>query len=351
MARSAAPEILVNARFRRQRVTGVQRVAAEITQRLATPTHEAVPGGGTSLGRGHLWEQAALPLKARGRTIWSPCNTGPLMTENQVVTIHDAAVFDHPEWFAPAFARLYHNLLPLLAKRVRGIVTVSEYSRRALASALGIPEARISVVSNGVDARFAPAATGKPDALPLALRGRPYFVALSTLEPRKNLKLIFQAWRLAQRRLPTGYGLLIIGGKGASAVFSQGPGTVPTDDSDASVVYSGYVDDADLPFLLSGATALLYPSLYEGFGLPALEAMSCGTVVVTTALTSMPEVCGDAAIYVDPYDPTSLAETLVDLANDEQLREAHASRGLQQASTFSWELAAQRMDEIFARVQ
>ena len=351
MAPSATREILVNARFRRQRVTGVQRVAAEITQRLATPTGEAIPGGATTFGRGHLWEQAALPWSARGRTIWSPCNTGPLMAENQVVTIHDAAVFDHPEWFAPAFARLYHNLLPLLAKRVRRIVTVSEYSRRALARALGIPEAHISVVSNGVDTRFSPSAPSRPDVLPAALRGRPYFVALSTLEPRKNLKLIFQAWQLARDRLPLGYGLLVVGGAGAAAVFKQAHANPVPGDSDASVVYSGYVDDADLPALLSGATALLYPSLYEGFGLPALEAMACGTAVVTTALTSMPEVCGDAAIYVDAYDPASLAGALIDLANDDQLRDGHASRGLGQASAFTWGLAAQRMDAIFAHVQ
>ncbi|WP_116091295.1 glycosyltransferase family 4 protein [Sphingomonas crusticola] len=339
------PEIAVNGRFRRQRLTGTQRVAAEIAARLKIPHRIIEPREDLSGGRGHAWEQIVLPLRARGQMLWGPCNTGPVAGRRQIVTIHDAAVLEHPEWFAPNFARLYGRLLPILARRIDRVVTVSEFSRERLSALLGIGTDRIEVVPNGVSDHFRPVPAEQRD-LPPALAGRPYFATLFTREPRKNLDLVLQAWKLAKPMLPPGTALAIIGGRGAAGVFGEGSAVNGIDDD--GVVYCGYLPDAVLPGLLSGAWGLVYPSLYEGFGLPALEAMACGTPTIVTALTSLPEVCGDAALYVDAHDPRELAEALLTLAGDPGLRAALARKGIERARTFTWDRAAARMDNILS---
>lgn len=337
----------INARFRRGPQTGVQRVAAEILPRLGLPHREFAPDSAASGVAGHAWEQFILPARAMGAPLWSPCNTGPVAVRSQVVTIHDAAVFDHPEWFSRSFVATYRLLLPLLARSARRIVTVSHFSRARLALALGIPGDRIEVVHNGVAERFAPAA---PEAVAQAaaqhgvIPGR-YFVTLSTLEPRKNLALTLRAWAAARARLPADVRLLMLGGAGKASIFS---GTDEGGDPEG-VVRAGFVPDADLPGLLSGATALIYPSLYEGFGLPILEAMACGAPVVTARTSSLHEVGGTAALYVDPDDAGALAATLCRLVAETDLRSDLREAGLVQASKFSWDTAAAQMRAIFQR--
>ncbi len=337
-------DIVVNGRFLGQRMTGVQRVAHEITRRLAVPHRVVRPAKGASGARGHGWEQMVLPARAAGGLIWSPCNMGPLAARRQVVTIHDAAVFEHPEWFSSRFGRVYRGLLPLLARRVARVVTVSHFSRDRLAEALGIDAARIAVVHNGVGDQFRPTPALHPALVPI-VGDRPYFATLSTREPRKNLQLVMRAWALARPRLPEDMVLLVVGGQGASAVFGDRPGAQP-DGAGGGIIHTGYLPDDALPSLLSGAHGLLYPSLYEGFGLPALEAMACGTPAVTTRLTSLPEVCGEDALYVDPADPQDLADALVRLAGDPDLRADLGRRGLARSRQFNWDKAAKQMDEI-----
>lgn len=337
--------LCVNARFRRGPQTGVQRVASEILSRLTLPTTEICPAGPLNGVSGHLWEQAVLPLLCKGRPLWSPCNTGPIAYHNQVVTLHDASVFDHPEWYSSAFVRTYTAMWPLLARRCRQIVTVSEHARARLAAALRIPVTRIQVVKNGVSDRFTPLPSADIEEVAARYGVEPgrYFVTLSTLEPRKNLKLVLQAWEIAKAHFPQGMQLLLLGGSGGSHIFADGrePSQIPE-----GVALSGYVPDEDLPGLLGGACALLYPSRYEGFGLPVLEAMACGTPAVTTALTSLPEVGGDAVRYVDPDDPAELAGLIRELATNRTLREDLRDAGLERAKEFSWEAAAANMQSI-----
>lgn len=338
-------ELAINGRFRHQRLTGVQRVAAEITRRLKTPYRVIEPSKDLNGGRGHLWEQLVLPARAGRQLLWGPCNTGPVAKTRQIVTIHDAAVLEHPEWFSPNFARLYGQLLPLLARRIDRVVTVSEFSRERLSALLGIGLDRIAVVPNGVSDHFRPVAEAERD-LPPALVGRPYFATLFTREPRKNLDLVLKAWKAARPQLPADTVLAVIGGRGAAGVFGEGRGE--SDVGDDGVVHCGYLPDAVLPAVLSGAWGLVYPSLYEGFGLPALEAMACGTPAVVTALTSLPEVCGDAALYVDALDPRGLVDAFVTLAGDPALRADLGRQGIARARLFSWDGAAARMDSILA---
>jgi glycosyltransferase involved in cell wall biosynthesis len=343
------PELVVNGRFKVQKRTGIQRVGEEITARLRTPHVVVEPEQRASGAAGHAWEQLVLPVKAKGRLIWGPCNTGPVMAASQILTIHGAAVIDHPEWFSASFVHLNRNLWPTLAKRARHIVTVSHFSKGRLSEVLNIPESKITVIWNGVDESFRPSSQAAIEhaAASVGLANRPYFATLSTIEPRKNLGLVLQAWSRAKPRLPSGMALLVIGGSGAKSVFGRtimDKSTVPD-----GVVFSGYVAEEMLPSLISGAQAVLYPSVYEGFGLPVLEAMACGVPAVTTQLTSLPEVGGGVALYVDATDPQDLAKTLINLATSEDLRRERSAMGLQRAKLFTWDLAAASMDEIFKR--
>ncbi|MDR3527567.1 MAG: glycosyltransferase family 1 protein [Rhizomicrobium sp.] len=335
----------INGRFRGQTLSGVQRVAAAYLRHLKSPHTVLMPRRPISGVKAHLWEQIVLPQMTGGRPLWSPCNTGPLAVTRQVVTIHDAAVFDHPEWFSHGFVRLYNLLLPPLAKRCLRVVTVSEFSRIRLAQRLGIDVKRIDVIWNGVDKNFAPHSSAEIDVVKNAvgIGGARYFASLSTLEPRKNLSLVLRAWQLAQPFLPKDMKLLIIGKKGAASVFREDR---CVDTNIENVVYTGYLSEKMLPALLGGAEAVLYPSLYEGFGLPVVEAMACGAPVMTTRLASLPEIAGDAAIYVDAEDPQSLADQLICMAKSADFRSEYSGRGIERVKLFSWPEAAKRMDAI-----
>ena len=340
--------IAINARFRRGPQTGVQRVASELVQRLDLPMAEFAPAGTATGVRGHVWEQMALPVRLAGAPLFSPCNTGPVLVRAQVALLHDAATFDHPEWFSRGFVASYRALWPLLARRARRIVTVSEFSRGRLAEALGLPRVAIEVVPNGVSAHFAPQsapAIGQATAAFGLTPGR-YFATLSTLEPRKNLGLVLEAWRRLTGRLPADIRLVLIGGSGGGHIFrGEGGGS----DDPAGVIRTGFVTDAMLPALLGGAIALVYPTRYEGFGLPPLEAMACGTPAIVTPLASLPEVCGEAALYVDADDGKALADYMADLVRSPSLRAELAEAGLARAAGFTWDNAARHMREILIR--
>lgn len=337
----------MNARFRRMRTTGVQRVADALSARLSTSVRDIEPAAPAEGLRGHLWEQVVLPGRVGDQLLWSPCNTGPVVCDHQVVTLHDAAVLDHPEWFSRSFRLAYRTLWPALARRAAQIVTVSEDARGRLARALHIPEAQIMVAHNGVDPQFHPVSqqAAAEVATRYGVRPNRYFVTLSTLEPRKNLALVAAAWREAAADLPADMSLLVVGGAGDGRIFAGG-----RLQQAEGLVRTGYVPDEDLPSLLSGARALLYPSLYEGFGLPVLEAMACGTAAVTTRETSLPEVGGEAALYVDSHDPSDLARKIRALAVDDALRDHHGRLGLERARRFSWDASAAAMDDLFRRL-
>lgn len=324
--------LAVNGRFQTQRITGVQRYAHEITARLAPEVEVLAPSGAGRGVRGHVWEQGVLPRLSRGRLLWSPCNTGPLSARRQVVTIHDCAFVDHPEAFSRLFAAWYGWLIPRLARRARRVITVSKFSAERLAMVCKLPPERIDVVYNGVGAHMRPAA---PETIAdvrrrLSLPER-YVLSLGSLEPRKNLRRLLEAWSRLKRR---DVGLVLAGGE--SSVFrSAGIDVLPV-----GVQLAGYVADADLPALYSGAEAFVYPSLYEGFGLTVLEAMACGAPVVCSGTTALPEVTGDAAIAVDPMNIDDIADGIERLLSDGPLRERLRQLGLARAAEFTWDKTA-----------
>ncbi|MDR3507374.1 MAG: glycosyltransferase family 1 protein [Caulobacteraceae bacterium] len=341
---------VINGRFRGRAPTGVQRVASTITARLTGHATVISPRRPLNGVVGHMWEQCVLPGLVGDRLLWSPCNTGPLLTENQVVTIHDAAVFDFPGSFSNSFREGYRLLLPKLAQRVRRVTTVSEFSRQRLSEHLKLDADRIDVIWNGVDSHFEPQPEEHVQTVTSALGLKPqeYFAALSTIEPRKNLQLTINAWQQARQRAGCGLDemkLVVVGATGPAKIFGRHSTTAAAEN----IIFTGYLPEEQLPAVLAGARAVLFPSLYEGFGLPIVEAMACGTPTVVTRRGSLPEVAGDAALYVDAIDPSDLADAMIRLAHDDALRAGLSQKGLERAKLFSWDAAAAQYDAILSR--
>jgi len=333
-----ADRIVVNTRSLTAALTGVQRYGAELSALFGERVTKVSPYRPMQGMAGHLWEQLQLPFLVKGRLLWSPANSGPIMLERQVVTIHDIAVIDHPEWFNARFAAWYRWVTPRLVRRVSRVIAVSEFTKRRLVEVTGVDESRVSVVPNGVDKRFNP----KPPAEVAAVRNRlgipssNYVLSLATLEPRKNMVGQFEAWARCVWHLPDDVWLVISGPKGKDHVFSN----LQLRNVPPRVHFTGYVQDEDLPALYSGAMALLYPSFYEGFGLPALEAMATGTAPIVSNSTAPHEVAGDAGIAVDPHNHDSIASAIVRIVQDGRWREELEHRAVRRSEIFSWDRTA-----------
>ena len=331
-------KVALNARFYSHRTTGMQRYAIEISRRLRHGLEEIRPAAPLTGAKGHLWEQGYLPVAVGSRLLWSPNNTGPLVVRRQICTFHDLIPLERPDWFSKGFAAWYGWLLPRLARSVPHLIAISEFTKSRIAEICRVPENRITVVPNGVDERFQPATPAAIAAMRTALgiESRDYLVYVGSLEPRKNLRGLLEAWSRIQDS-SGGVELVVAGAKGRSQVFAgAGLSEIPP-----RVFFTGYVPDEHLPALYSGALGAVYPSLYEGFGLPPLEAMACGTPVITSSTTSLPEVTGKAALLVDPAKISEIAEAMKALIGGGQLREQLRLQGLARAAQFTWDRAAQ----------
>jgi len=326
--------IYLNGRFKSHRVTGLQRYAQEVSARLASQLQVCQPAAKLRGWRGHLWEQTVLPLQSRSGLLWSPCASGPLLATNHVVTLHDIFPLESPQWYSQAFVDWYRVMLSSLAKRSRHIIAVSHYTKSRLRQFFNIPDEKITVVYHGVDSAFSSVTQDQVSAARVALQlpSLNYFLFVGSLEPRKNLSRLLAAWSSIAHELPADL-WLIVTGAGDRAVY-QGSGLAPLPPR---VHMTGYVPDLHLPGLYAGSSAFLYPSLAEGFGFPPLEAMAAGVPVLTSKVTALPEICGAAAIYVDPYDVHSIAESLLTLSLDQTLRIRLADLGRTRARDFTWE--------------
>lgn len=289
---------------------------------------------------GNLWEQFILPLQIkRSEILWSPANAGPWTVHNQVVTIHDASVFDHPEWFRPSFAAWTRLSWKILAKRVKAIMTVSNFSRGRLIHHLQISENKIHVIPNGVGKPFEPQAGNTIEEVRRKYDlNMPYFLFVGTREPRKNLAKLMEAFE----KLHSSTHILAIAG-GEGKVFA-----------DSSVQFNssahkglGYVPDADLPALYSGSTAVIVPSLYEGFGLTALEALVCGAPVIASNTTAFPETVADAALLINPNNSNEMADAMRDIIENKSLTKTLRKRGFERAAQFTWDEAARKTESLF----
>lgn len=364
----------INGRSIFRQLTGVQHYARELTHALLALKAEDVtytvfagregrsgaepglplstsPFPADSPGRGMLWEQTMLARQARKAgvdVLFNPANVAPLLSPvPSVVTIHDLAFLLFPQFFSRSFAAYYRSLVPRIARRAAAIITVSQSTREDLESRLGIPSHKIHVIPNGVSRSFRRRITKKEKEEVRSRYGLPakYFLSISSLEPRKNLKGILTAYRLLPEEVTREQGLVLVGA--GNRIFSD---PELADDlarmKPGSVHTPGYIPNEELPVFYRMATALVFPSFYEGFGLPLLEGMASATPVIASNISSLPEVAGHAAVLIDPGNVEELAAAMELVATDSGTRNLLVERGKKRAAGFTWEKTAAQTLEV-----
>jgi glycosyltransferase involved in cell wall biosynthesis len=339
--------IYINGRFLAQPLAGVQRYATEMSRALLTlypdritvlAPPDAAPGG---LGerrvgflRGQLWEQLELPWYARRGYLMNFGNTAPMLGRKQAVVFHDAGVFRTPEAYFWKFRVWYKFLQFALSRTTAQLITVSSFSKVELANNLAVKESRIAVAGEGIDhmARV----TSDPDVLRAHdLTRQGYVLVVGTLAAHKNLQALNE---LANRLVGRGMNLAVTGAFGAVAFQSGGQKSLP-----AAARYLGRVSDSALKALFENAACFVFPSRYEGFGLPPVEAMACGCAVVASDIPALRECCGDAAIYCDSRSPSAIADVVMNLLGDAPRLEHFRLSARKHVETLTWDTAARRL--------
>lgn len=261
-----------------------------------------------------------------------------------IVTVHDLSFIRYPQFFSPR-ARLWHAMIAprRLLKNAAGVIAVSAHTKADLVETFGLPEEKIFVVPPGVDGEKFSAPTEKDRAHVRAHYGlqRPYFLSLAAIEPRKNVEGIIEAFETSRADAD----LVIAGPAGwlCRGAFDRAERSPRRE----RIRFIGPVAETDKPALLAEAVALVYPSFYEGFGLPPLEALAAGTPVISSHASSLGQVVGDAGIMVDPYNTAELADAMSAILEDDRLRDLLGIRGRERASHFSWDKSAEKLEKIF----
>lgn len=271
-----------------------------------------------------------------GTLVHSPNYFLPGGVEGGIITVHDLSVFRYPETHPAervrAFEREFHSSL----RRAAHILTDTETVRRELIEDFSVPPQQVSTVWLGVNRNFRPLPPGDlaPSLAALGLTPGGYGLCVSTLEPRKKIAELLAAWRMLPRGIRDRFPLVLAGAKGwrNDELREQ----VADALKEGWLKHLGFVDEAMLPTLYAGAALFVYPSAYEGFGLPPIEAMASGVPTIVSNRSCLPEVCGDAVEYVDPDQPINFVETLERCLNDEKLRSSLIKRGLSRAGLFDW---------------
>lgn len=350
--------IWINARFLLRPVTGVERVARELVSAfvcqhldpngylmdstkpvrfalVAPPTPDKLLNPWPQLHllqsgvfQGHLWEQSDLPWLTRGQFLLNLCNTSPVFKNRQWSFLHDAQTFAIPENFKPGLRYWYRLMFWLTARFSMGVFTNSHFSASELCRHVGVRMDRLTVAHLGVDHVDRIANEGSPRLTDLFshLAGRPFVLAVSSDNPNKNFAAVVAALALMGSQAPA----CVIVGQKNDRVFARS--ALDT----ANIHHLGYVTDPELVALYRQASVMVYPSFYEGFGLPPLEAMWHACPVVVSRSSALPEVCEDAALYCNPHDPASLAKVLGQLLSDEALRFQWGQKGQQKARSYVW---------------
>lgn len=348
----------INGRFLTQKATGVQRFAGEVIRSLddmiargdidpdqasfvilaprkplQSIEYRHIPVRRVGMLTGHSWEQLMLPSCTRDGFLMNLCNTGPLFKRNQLATIHDAGIYARPDDYRLGFRAWYRPMMQKLGKNSRLILTVSEFSQRELHDYFGIPLDKIQVVSLSGEHMLATA----PDDTIVEreeLKGRRFLLAVNAMITRKNLRTVISAIKLLR---PVDF-KIVVTGSNYNRVFRKADWDLP-----GEFLRVGHVSDGQLRSLYSRAAALIYPSLYEGFGLPPLEAMTCGCPVLVSDIPAHRETCGEAASYCDPEDASDIAEKIKELMDNDLLRAELIARGRDRAACFTWQNTAARL--------
>ncbi len=328
--------VAINARAAvRGQIGGVERVARELAlhlPRLRPDRYRVIaPRPALAHRRGHAWEQLVLPVLARDSDLLlCPANVAPVAGRGNVVSIHDVAPF-LGDWYGSLYGRWHRTLLPRVARGAVRVIAPSETVRAQLVELLGVAEQRTRVVALGVD----PALGERADPARATARyglNRPYVLAVGTDLPRKNFDLLDRVSEPLGRE-----GIEVVLAGSTRHYMPRGS---------YSMRELGYVTEEELPGLYAAAAAFAMPSLYEGFGLPCLEAMACGAPVVASDRAALPETCGEAALLVDPADHEAFARALLEAATDEATRTTLLAAGRQRAAHLTWERTASEVDAV-----
>lgn len=325
-----------NARYTKSLVDALRALSAQNQYRALRPWHRFGP-----------LNDALLRLRARMAGVDVFHFTNPLNFVNgpyaSVATLHDLAPLHDPSWSKRSSRDTFDAKVGDMLAHTRLFIAVSEYTKRDIMERLGVAEERIRVVYEAADPFFFPA----PDASVLARFGAGrYVLCAGQLQPRKNVLALIEAFALVHARVPDLQ--LILVGRARDATYRKAvKEAIHRSELDGQIILAGAVDDATLRALYSGAECFAYPSLFEGFGLPVLEALACGTPVVTSSTSSLPEVAGEAGLLVDPRDPAAIGAAIEHLSTDAALRARLKERAIPQARKFSWEKAARETLSVY----
>jgi glycosyltransferase involved in cell wall biosynthesis len=344
-------KLIVNARFLTQNITGVQRFAIEISKQLrrmygedirfVSPTnivhHEiAAQLGAVVVGKrsGHVWEQTELVhyLRANGNPmLLNLANTAPLFYRRKAVTLHDIAFVRFPQTFDWKFRLFYTLLIPQILRHSKVVFTVSAFSKGEIERFYGVDSAKISVIYNGVSPIFFPHLDEKKE---------PYILAVSSLNAQKNFHSLIKAFnRLSIPDIK----LYLVGSMNKSFAALE---LIEEVEGNPNIVFKGRVEDDELIALYSNALCFVYPSFYEGFGIPPLEAQACGCPVVCSHAASLGEVGGESVVYCDPYSVDDIAHHIRVVLEDESLQQRLRAKGFENIKRFSWEASARKMGKV-----
>ncbi|STR45486.1 glycosyltransferase family 4 protein [Iodobacter fluviatilis] len=353
--------LYINGKFTSQKITGVQRFARSLVCALdaflfsicdknhvpkvillcpigASPPklkYINVEYSG-SLISGHLWEQLVLPFASRRGILINFSGSAPIFKMGQICAIHDAAIYDHPTAYTKLFRLWYSVLFRILGKTSKLILTVSEFSKCRLQKFINVSEEDISVLYNG-SGHITGVISDVNVLQKFGINAKEYIFAVGSLNPTKNLSNLLTAFKEISEKLNVT--LVVAGGCNTSVFQSNFDSSSPFE----RVKFIGYIPDEELKALYENALAFVFPSTYEGFGIPPLEAMECGCPVIASNLASIPEVCGDAAYYFDPLDIASITEAIEEIIANSKLREKLVIKGFERVAFFDWNHTAKKL--------
>ncbi|MBI4654810.1 MAG: glycosyltransferase family 4 protein [Nitrospirae bacterium] len=350
--------VFLNGRFLTQQISGVQRFALELVKALdkAIGTRicdyrfvllsprktmhnlklQNIEHKKIGYLSGHLWEQIELPIYV-GTGPLINFFSAPLFKKNHVVTMHDASVFDMPSAYSKFFVFFYQNAFRIWGRRARNLITESDFSRNRLAYYCNIPADAFSIISGGHEHIIHVKSDDTVFERYNINRRKPYLLMLGSMNANKNFAGFISALEYLRG---IEIAAIIVGGSN-SRVFQKK--YIPFSPS---VKHIGHISDGEARALYENALCLVFPSFYEGFGLPPLEAMACGCPVIVSHVASLPEVCGNAVIYCDPYNSVDIAEKIKQVIDNPLLRERLRNEGLKHAQQFTWQKSAIQLIDL-----
>ncbi len=291
----------------------------------------------------HLWNHFILPFSS-GDVLFCPANTAPIFvpkSKKLVMTVHDVAFLTYPKSFSKFFQIYYSFLIPINIKRADRIITISEASKNEILRLFPHAKDKIDIIPLGIDKKYRVVEN---------IKKRKQILYVGSMNERKNLIGIVEAYESLVKEL--GYELVIVGNFfNLFSLSNEMKEILLRAEKNEKIIFKQGLDDEALIKEYNISTLLIFPSFYEGFGLPPLEAMACGTPVITSNVSSMPEVCGDAALYLDPYNIKDILEKIQYLIDNGDLQKDMVKKGLQRVKNFTWEKSAQQHLEVFEGLQ